>query len=89
MDENLYQVFVTVDDTGKLTSAEVGQYIVQTEPFDFFFMVDEETGKDLQTNARYYKVVLVGFKASLVKEEPPIEETPEEPPAEEPTTQIE
>ncbi|MFE4119947.1 hypothetical protein [Priestia sp. YIM B13486] len=79
MGEKLYQVFVTVDTEGNVTSAQVGRYIVQTEPFDFFFIEDEETGKDLQTNAKYYKVVLNGFKASLVQDEPAVEETPTEP----------
>ncbi len=79
-----FQVFITVNETGEIMTCEVGQFIVRSEPADFFFMVDEETGKDLQTNAQYYKVVLVGFKPSLVKEEPPeeepsTEETPTEP----------
>lgn len=80
-----YQVFITVNETGEIMTCEVGQFIVRNEPADFFFMVDEETGKDLQVNAQYYKVVLVGFKPSLQKEEPPVEEPVEDPATDEPT----
>lgn len=62
-----YQVYVTVDSEGNLTSCEVGKRIVRIEPCDFFFLVDEELGEDLMVNAQNYKVVMNGFRPELVK----------------------
>lgn len=67
--EKQYQVFVTVDDEGNLISMDLGEMIVRTEPADFFFMVGEEIRQDLMEHAYNYRVVLNGYRASLVLKE--------------------
>ncbi|MED3888001.1 hypothetical protein [Priestia aryabhattai] len=60
------QVYITVDQEGKIVLAEIGEKIIPTIPYDFFFLVDEETQKSLQGSLRSYKVVLNGMKPELV-----------------------
>lgn len=77
-----YQMFITCDENGNITSAEYGQMMVRMEPADFFFLYQEIEGNKIMENIENYKVQINGYKPSLVlKEEPeaPIEETTEEP----------
>ncbi|MDF2790748.1 MAG: hypothetical protein K0S80_3849 [Neobacillus sp.] len=70
-----YQVFVTVKETGELSSCEIGIPIVRREPADFFFLVEDEAlVADLKENAQNYKVVLNGMKPELVPILQPVEE---------------
>jgi hypothetical protein len=74
-----YQVFVTVKETGELSSCEIGIPIVRREPADFFFLVEDEAlAMDLKENAQNYKVMLNGMKPELVPIEPQVEAVPVE-----------
>jgi hypothetical protein len=71
-----YQIFVTVKETGELSSCEIGIPIVRREPADFFFLKDDEALiSDLKENAHKYKVVLNGMKPDLVPIVQPGEDT--------------
>lgn len=70
-----YQLFITCDDEGNITSAEYGQMIVRLDPADFFFVVTKEEGDILNDNISKYKIQIDGFRPSLVLKE----ETPTEP----------
>jgi hypothetical protein len=56
------QLYVIVDAEGKIVQAQYGVNIVATDPFDYFFMVDEDQAENLAS----YKVVISGMKPSLV-----------------------
>lgn len=60
--EETVQVFVNVDKDGNILSGQVGENIVASEDFDFFFMTTPTIAKELES----YKVQLDGFKKSLV-----------------------
>ena len=81
-----YQLFITCDDEGNITSAEYGQMIVRLDPADFFFVVTKEEGDILNDNISKYKIQIDGFRPSLVLKEVPAEEPPVEEPVEEPAT---
>lgn len=96
------KVYVNVYEDGSIMDAEIGENIVRIEPADFFFIVNDDyfaenntTEEEFKETIRYYKVVLNGFKAELVKgeipviEEPATEEPPVEEPAEEPPVETE
>ncbi|WP_374187426.1 hypothetical protein ACEPPU_24055 [Priestia aryabhattai] len=79
--ERFYQIFITVDDEGNITTAEMGRYIIRLEPCDFFFVVNEEEYKEIEPNIKNYKVALNGYRSELVLKES-VEETPTETPTE-------
>lgn len=64
--ERYYQIFITVDDNGEITTCDIGERIVRTEPADFFFMVGESVAQDLMERAFNYKIVVNGYRAGLV-----------------------
>ncbi|MEK4754786.1 hypothetical protein MKX72_19995 [Priestia sp. FSL R5-0597] len=74
-----YQLFITCDDEGNITSAEYGQMIVRLDPADFFFVVTKEEGDILNDNISKYKIQIDGFRPSLVLKEETPTETPTEP----------
>lgn len=83
-----YKVYVNVREDGSISDAEIGEYVVRIEPADFFFIVNDDyldenetTIDEFRNTIQYYKVVLNGMKAQLVKGEIP------ETPTEEPTTE--
>lgn len=85
-----YKVYVNVREDGTIADAEIGENVVRIEPADFFFIVNDDfleknetTIEEFKNTIQYYKVVLNGFKAELVKGEIPVVEEP----AEEPTTE--
>lgn len=59
------QVYANVNDKGEIVLAQIGENIVASEDFDFFFMVTPEVADELDK----YKVSLDGFKKSLVLKE--------------------
>jgi len=59
--EKQIQLFVNVDSEGNIKMSYSGENIIATEPFDFFFLTDEETVNNLAN----YHVVMVGFKPTL------------------------
>lgn len=59
--EKQIQLFVNVDNEGNIKMSYSGENIIATEPFDFFFLVDEE----IVNNLTDYHVVMSGFKATL------------------------
>lgn len=73
-----YQMFITCDEEGNISSAEYGQMIVRMEEADFFFLYHEDRGNEIMENIENYKVQIDGFKPSLVLKEAPVEE-PEAP----------
>lgn len=80
-----FQMFITCDEEGNVTSAEYGQMIVRMEEADFFFLYPSAKGNEIMENIENYKVQIDGFKPSLVLKEAPIEEpTPEPTPETEP-----
>ncbi|MEC0666279.1 hypothetical protein P8864_10300 [Priestia flexa] len=67
---NNYQMFITCEENGKISSSEYGQMIVRMEPADFFFLFDKSIGHPLQDNIWKYEVKLNGMRAYLsLKEE--------------------
>ncbi|MBZ5203189.1 hypothetical protein HU147_18460 [Planomicrobium chinense] len=56
------QLFVNVDEEGNIIDAQMGVNIVQSDPFPFFFLIDEE----MAANISDYKVVIEGMKPKLV-----------------------
>ena len=71
---NDFQVFITVDEEGNLTSYEVSQFSVRTDPCDFFFIVSAETANNLiEKGMGAYRVVINKFKPELVLIEQPTE----------------
>lgn len=81
-----YQIFITCDEEGNITSAEFGQMIVRMEEADFFFIKQEEEAHEIMENVERYKIQIDNFKPSLVRKEPIVEE---ETVPEEPTTETE
>lgn len=63
--ERPIQLFVNVDDGGNIIAAQMGESIVATEEFNFFFLIDMEIANAIHS----YKVVLNGMKAALVLKE--------------------
>lgn len=59
--EKQIQLFINVDSEGNIKMIYSGENIIATEPFDFFFLTDEETIDNLVN----YKVTIVGFKPTL------------------------
>lgn len=55
------QLFVNVDAYGNIVTSYFGENIIATEPFDFFFLVEESVVESLAD----YRVVMAGFKATL------------------------
>lgn len=66
MDKTQIQIYITTDDSGEITSAQIGENIIPVEPCDFFFLVDEEEGVAFAADVTKYKVEIVGMKPSLV-----------------------
>lgn len=60
MEKNI-QLYVDVDAEGNIINAQMGVNIVQTDPFPFFFLIDEEMAAKISE----YKVVLEGMKPKL------------------------
>lgn len=56
------QIYVNVDQDGNIIEASVGENIIPSKQFDFYFY--SETEVDLDTVSRS-KVVVNGFKAML------------------------
>jgi hypothetical protein len=74
VDEQQYQVFVTVKENGEISTCEVGIPVVRKEPADFFFLVGKKLAEILKENAQNYKVILNGMTPELVPIIQPIEE---------------
>lgn len=70
-----YQIFITCDEQGNITSAEFGQMIVRMEEADFFFLKHEDEAHEIMENVEKYRIQIDNFKPSLVRKEPIIEET--------------
>lgn len=81
-----FQMFITCDEEGNVTSAEYGQMIVRMEEADFFFLYPSAKGNEIMENIENYKVQIDGYKPSLVLKEVPIEETEPEPETQPETT---
>jgi hypothetical protein len=64
-----YQIFITCDDEGNISSAEFGQMIVRMDEADFFFIKHEEEAHEIMENIEKYKIQIDGFKPSLVLKE--------------------
>jgi hypothetical protein len=78
-----YQIFITCDEEGNISSAEFGQMIVRMDEADFFFIKHEEEAHEIMENIEKYKIQVNGYKPAIVLKEVPVEEeTPEEPPTE-------
>lgn len=63
--ERSIQLFVNVDENGNIVDAQMGESIVATDEFNFFFLIDEEMANAIHS----YKVVLNGMKPALVLKE--------------------
>ncbi|WP_026694078.1 hypothetical protein [Peribacillus kribbensis] len=63
----MWRLFCNTDNEGNITQAYFGEEIAASDPFTFFFLVDEE----IANNIFDYKVQIVGFKTQLVKKEAP------------------
>lgn len=74
-----YQIFITCDEEGNISSAEFGQMIVRMDEADFFFIKKEDEVHEIMENIENYKVQVNGFKPALVLKEAAAEpeETPE------------
>lgn len=66
--EKQIQLFINVDSEGNIKMSYSGENIIATEPFDFFFLTDEETVNDLVNR----RVVMEGFKPTLAVKAPAI-----------------
>lgn len=60
----MIQLYVNVDSNGHIILHYSGQNIVATNPFDFFFLVEDE---EIINNLQDYKVIIEKFKPMLVK----------------------
>lgn len=57
----MLQLFVNVDMNGDIIRVYSGENIIATDPYDFFFLVDQLTIDTLEQ----HKVVMNGFNAEL------------------------
>lgn len=69
-EENLWRLFVNTDSEGNIIQTYIGENIAASNPFTFFFLVDEETAKNIFD----YKVEILDFKTQLTKKEGVIED---------------
>jgi hypothetical protein len=60
--DGLIQLYCNVDNEGNIIESYYGPNILPDVAYDFFFMVEEQ----ITDNLDQYKVILNGFKASLV-----------------------
>lgn len=56
------QVYVNVDDSGEIISAQIGQYMVPTEEWDFYFYQSKEVADNIEN----YKVTVEGLRKKLI-----------------------
>lgn len=56
------QAYVNVDNDGNIISAQIGENIIPTDAFHYFFIVDKKQASELSL----YKVAIESMKPKLV-----------------------